>query len=268
MAKRGADMADGGLFSAFDEYDLKARLAPALIALVPPALLVLLWWPAVSSLGEGLVAAGLALILLIGLAFAIASQGVRLERKWGDAIGTPHSARLLSHSDTTLSGTEKAEIYRFFAGHGRPVPSAEEESQDALKTQECRVARVGWLITVSRPEAGPSLLLKENIAYGFWRNLRALKGPALALASACLILDLYLLSRAGREDPRFPVGVAVAIACVLLILFLVLLVTRKTVIQASLGYAKRLFSLRDDAKVVARAGGAAEPAPGTSEVAR
>lgn len=250
-------MADRGSPSAFDEYDLKARLAPAFITLVPPTFLLLLWWPTVMSLGEAAVAGLVGMALLVALTFLVASQGARLERKWGDAIGKPHSARLLSHSATDFSAAEKAKIHGFFERHGQPIPSAEEEAEDGEGAQESRMVAVGWLITVSRPEAKSTLLLKENIGYGFWRNLRALKWPALAVAFASLALDLYLVARIGRDDPDFARGVAVAVVCALTILFLVVFVTRKAVVQASLAYARRLFALRDEPNVAARAGGSA-----------
>jgi hypothetical protein len=200
-------------------------------------------------------------VLLVCLVLWASARGIGLEKKWGDAIGTAHSARLLSHADGTLAGPEKTEIHAFFAKHNRPIPAAEDESADA-QSQQIRITRVKWLITVSRPEAGPSLLLKENITYGFWRNLRALKWPALAIALAVLVGDAYGLYRAGSTDPRFAEAIALAVLCGVIILFLALAATRARVIEASLGYARHLFSLRNDPAVVARAEAhpAAQPA--------
>lgn len=243
-------MSAGGAFSIFDEYDRWARLAPATITLAPLIALVFIWWPSLWTVATGLGAAGLSAAVLVLLALYVASLGGQLEEKWRDDIGTPHSARLLSHRDARLGVQEKKEIREFLASYGRPVPTAEAEDVDGGEAQRTRISRVRWMITISRPEASRSLLLKENIGYGFWRNLRALRPSAMVLAVAILALDAYLLWRAGQSDGRFVPGVALAVGCVLLALFHFLAVRRARVIRASRAYADRLFALRDDPEVI------------------
>jgi hypothetical protein len=253
-------MSAGSAFAIFDEYDRWARLVPATMTLAPLIALVFIWWPALWTVATGLGAAGLSAAPLVLLALYVASLGDQLEENWRDDIGTPHSARLLSHRDTRLGAQEKEDIHRFLANHGRPVPTAEAEDADDGESQKTRISRVKWMITISRPEAGRSLLLKQNIGYGFWRNLRALRPFAIGLAATILAFDAYLLWRTSQSDGRFVPGVALATGCILLAAFHFSAVRRTRVIRASQAYADRLFALRDDPEVIKLARASPPPA--------
>lgn len=247
-------MADDVAKSGFDKYDFYARLCPALLVMLPLFLLIAFWFPALwTTLGTAaslLAACGVTFFLVL----AVGRMGERVEEKWGELVGRAHSARLLSHADARLSPARKRLVHDFLARHGRGLPDADAERAADAAAQDHRVEAVGWLNEISRKEAASSLLLNANIAYGFWRNMYALKPAALALLAAVLAADAWLMLRWGGADPRFAAGIVLAGFCAAAGLAWLLLVRRQAVAEASLAFAKRLFAQVDNPAVVAAAG--------------
>lgn len=228
-----------------DRYDRNARLQPALAAILPIPLALLALWPASSAAASTLVPLGVACGGTFLLAQVARNRGRQLERRWGDAIGRRHSARLLAHADHGLSALRKQRVGAFLAEHHEPLPMPEEETQDAVGTDERRLEAVRWLLEVTRDDAGKSLLLQENIAYGFWRNLAGLRPFAIAICLAVLALEAAMAASIGFGDRRIP-AILLAIFCGAYLVGWLVVVRRKVVEEASLAFAERLFAQVDN----------------------
>ena len=229
-----------------DRYELNARLKPALLLLLPAILVALAWVPQLTTLGGGI----LTLAVTCGVTYLLAQiargRGRDLERRWGERVGRRQSARLLSHGDNQIRAGIKTRITDLVSEFGPGFPSEEEEATNPSQAEERRLDAVEWLLEVTRADAESSLLLSENIAYGFWRNLRALKPIGLVITVAAAALDGWLTYTMGESDPRFIWGVAAGIFCVLAIFAWLFVVTKSQVEDASLTYAKRLFAQADN----------------------
>ena len=228
-----------------DRYELNARQKPTFLALLPIILVAIVWIPDARSLLGGAVSLAVTCGVTYFMSQLTRERGVALEDKWGDAIGRAHSARLLSWKDASITKARKQRLAKLASQFGPGLPSAAEEENDPRGAAVRRLDVVNWLLEATRGDAGPSLLLDENIAYGFWRNLRGLKPLALAAILVALAVDLWLIYRSGR-DPRLTWGVGVALACMVGIFAWTVLVTKSRVIQASRRYADRLFSQVDN----------------------
>lgn len=245
-----------------DKYELNARLRPALLLCLPALLVALAWIPELRSLGGAL----LTLAVTCGVTFLLAQvarrRGQALEGAWGAAIGREHSVRLLSAGDSEMRPSVKQKVIDLVCQYGPGFPTPAEEVVDPAAARNRRLDAIEWLLEATRADAGTSLLLAENIAYGFWRNLRGLKPVGIAIATLATAADIWLLAAVGKQDPRYFFGVAAGMFCLLAIIGWLFLVTRRQVEQASLTYAKRLFAQADNPSLLARlAQGAAAAQP-------
>lgn len=244
-----------------DRYDRNARLQPALLVLLPAFLLVGTWYPPSRS-GSGWIAS---LLVACGATFLLAQatrrRGRALEQAWGDRVGRRHSARLLSSADRTLSSAQKKRVADWIAQHGPGLPSVDEERRDPRSAEDRRLAAVAWMLEATRGDAATSMLLAENVSYGFWRNMRGLRPIGIAVTLLVMATGAILLWRVGIQDGRFWPGAAVVAGAAGALAGWIWLVSRRSVEDASLAYAERLFAQIDNPAIAQRL----QPAPvGTS----
>lgn len=232
-----------------DRYDRNARLQPALLVLLPLLVLAGVWYPAART-GYGWL---LSLMVVCGATYLMAqfarSRGRALEAQWGDRIGRRHSVRLLSHADREIPAAQKMRVAEWVRAHGPGLPSEEDERRDPVEAAERRAVGMAWLLEATRPEAAESLLLNENVSYGFWRNMRGLRPFGLGSSLVAAILDVALLVRAGVADDRFPLGIACGVFCGLSLIAWSRLVSVRAVENASRVYADRLFAQIDNPSI-------------------
>lgn len=225
-----------------DEYDIKARLWPALLAAMPLALglatiLNLEWW------NTGLVSAasGVGLTFMLGQVARV--LGSRLEpmmfARWG---GKPAVA-ILRHSNDHLNRHTKAGYHRNIAQlYGVPMPTAAEELDNPQKAEAAYEAASVALRTATRDHKQFKLLFKENINYGFCRNLRGLKpvGLVTTLCGAAIAgTRLYADHVSGLSVSVFA---AITAGASLLMLYVWLtVVTLEWPKAAAYAYADRLL---------------------------
>jgi hypothetical protein len=225
-----------------DRYDRNARLKPALLVLLPLLSVVVIWFPQVWTIFGTLVALAASCGLTLLLAQLARQRGRDLEHKLGDKIGRRHSARLLSFTDETLSATTKGRYHAYLAQHGHALPSHDGELKDPEGAADQRRSAIDWLLEHTRANAKASMLLDENIAYGFRRNLLGLKPVAIAslvFANAGNALCLILLP---TPSALFWSGVFLQVMLLLALVVWVRYVSEKFVEDASLSYAQRLLA--------------------------
>lgn len=225
----------------FDHYSLRARLQPALLTLVPAALGALAWappgarWPA--TLWSLLGAVGFT-FFLVNVA---RNRGKRIEpelwKSWG---GTP-TTQLLRHSGPANSVLRERWHKQLTKMLGKPLPTADEERANPAAADELYEAATRILIGKTRDTKNYPLVYKENVSYGFCRNLYALRG----LGKTVAILGLLLSSGAGwwflktAKGDLLPWGCAVV--CAALALWWFFTVTSEWVKVPAMNYAQHLF---------------------------
>lgn len=226
-----------------DEYDRRARVYPALLTVAPLSLTAVVfgitsanWWETAASL-----------VVASGFWFLAAqvgrTPGKSLEpdlwKSWGGAPTTI----LLRHRDAP-NPVRLAQLHRhvFAVAHLR-APSAAEEEADPAGADHTYEAVTKSLIGKTRDATRFSLLFKENMNYGFRRNMLGLRRWGIAACIAAVLLTLFVLI---TDQPSF-LNVQESVA-VTLIFFDVLaatawwrLVTSEWVKQPAFAYAERLL---------------------------
>lgn len=232
-----------------DPYQRQARVVPGLLVALPILIPLVCLYGAKNPVLTGVVG----LLGGCGAIYALASVarglGKRLEeqlkREWG---GMP-TILALRHSDPFFDRVTKERYHRLMATRlGLTTPTAEEESADPRAADEIYMGATRRLIERTRSNKG--LLLKENIAYGFHRNMVALKPVGLLSCVLGIIYGLVIAHVVQRAplgfawanllDPGLAAGLTLCMSVALLAAWLFYF-TRASVRRIGFVYAERLF---------------------------
>lgn len=175
-----------------DPYQQKARVFPGLLTALP-ILVPLLW---ILGPKNPILTALLGLVTSCGAIYGLASVarglGKRLEgrllAKWG---GLPTTI-ILRHRDSHLDDYSKARYRNGIESKlGVKLPTVEEEIADELAADRMYdgVTRHVRELTRGKEHA---LLLKENIAYGFHRNMLAMKPLGIITSLVGVVLGAMI----------------------------------------------------------------------------
>lgn len=238
------------MFQLFiDQYERKARVTPGLIVALPIVVpLVLIYGPqnpVLTSLLSVLGGSG----ALYALANIVRGRGKTLEgalaKEWG---GMPTTIAL-RHRDSFLDSTSKLNYHRLITEKlGIDLPTEKEEAAAPIQADDTYVGAARRLR--ERTRTNRELLLKENIAYGFHRNMLAMKSVGIF---TCLIGIIWalLLGRVLRFDepyfvaanllrPGLAYGLTLSLSVILLSAW-VFYFNRDAVKRVGFAYAERLF---------------------------
>lgn len=174
-----------GLIELFkDPYERKARLTPGLLVALP----VLVPLICVYGPRHPVLTAVVGLLGGCGALYALASiargRGKKLEEALVNVWGGMPTTIALRHRDTSaLDSVSRRRYHEAIASKlGITIPTADEEAADPAKADDVYVGATKRLRELTRSNKG--LLLKENIAYGFHRNMLAMKPVGVV---ACLL---------------------------------------------------------------------------------
>lgn len=180
----------------FDAYTAKARIAPALLAVVPLPPAVLAWFPELASV-SGLSALGIAVVGVTAiLSFQVRRSGQQLQERLFQRWGGAPTTQVLRHADVSIAEADK---HRYHAALQRLVPgirmpTTEDEQHDAVAADQIYVTATAWLRERTRDAAKFPVVASENANYGFHRNLLALRMDGLLAASVAAAGSVALLA--------------------------------------------------------------------------
>lgn len=229
-----------------DKWTFEALLQPALFALLPLFVVIAVWlsgtWTALTGLGSLIVGAG-GVVVLANVARYL---GRRADERLGDRVGPAHSARILSHADRTLPSGSKQRYHEYLRRHGHAIPTAEEEAAEPASALDKYLSALAWLREKTRANASETLLLNENIAYGFRRSMLGLRPLALVVLALSIAIDLYFTFRdRAASEATIGMGLVIAGFCIAVAALWILLIRPAFLEDASKNYALRLLAQTD-----------------------
>lgn len=233
----------------FDAYSLQARLQPAVLALFPALITTSVWVPAVYEMRETIVGILLACGIVVFLAYYARACGQRAERKLFAEWGATPTTRWLRHRDDTLDSVTKARYYSFLGSHvpnGWKAPTPQEENADPQRADEYYQSAARWLREFTRDKDKYPLVFKENVSYGFHRNLYGLKSMGVTIAILCLVGGTVPLVYPEISGSRINVVTASPIiTSIVFIIGWIGIVKGEWVRGAAEGYARALLAVCD-----------------------
>lgn len=233
-----------------DPYERKARLYPALLAILPIITLIALYTDWLTFDTENALYVAISAAGLFWLANKTRDLGKAVEKRLVAEWGGMPSVTLLRHRDPVLDQYTKQRYHKAASILADiSLPNSTEEENNPADADERYRAVTSALLFRTRDTSKYPLLLKENINYGFWRNMRGVRLIACILAAALVAFGLWL-DRAPVLDFQPPDGAELA-SVILGILMLVgwaTTVTDASVRQAAENYAKRLLEALDSSQ--------------------
>lgn len=231
-----------------DPYELKARLFPGLLVLLPAITYLALLYgtksPTVVGLSTVLVACG-GPYLLSSFVRTLGQQAQEyLYKKWDSQPSTA----LLRHRDTQLPQQTKLRYHELVVSRlGITLPSETEEGEDPDKADQAYAAAADKLRPLTNNSKAFPFIFKELVAYGFNRNAYGSRWIGLCIALATSIATL-LHAGALHLQPPYLAGSSLDAEHILVLLVAIGLAalwcvhfTAQTVRFAGFSYAKRLW---------------------------
>ncbi len=238
----------------FDKYSFNARVMPAFFLVFPVVITILTWYEPSRSWG-GVVTTFIVTFGIISFAAnQLSTKGNilqnRLFEKWGGAPTTI----IMRYSDSTLDRYTKK---RYLTKLATLIPSfpkitPELEKLKPKEVDELYRSATNYLREKTRDPKHYPLVLKENINYGFSRNIRAVKWLGLTLTISSLGSSLGVLWYKHLKDVSSPnidliftipfVHISIAPLLFLIIFTWCFWVTEKWVKIRAFAYARALFS--------------------------
>lgn len=228
--------------ASFDSYSLRARLQPALIAVLPVGMAILAWFPD-SRAGWGWFAAAATVsgLTLLMAEFA-RDQGKRLEPKLFASWGGKPTTVLLRHNGPL----DRHTLSRYHAKLAAllpqlKMPDAEVESQRPSQADEVYESCVLFLLEKTRSRDGFPLVVKELTSYGFRRNLVGLRLAGITSALlGTMVCGWAVVTK--WPDPAAFVSVGVLVVSTVLLLAWLALIRPPWVRKAADAYPRRLLA--------------------------
>ena len=232
-------------FDLIDRYTMKARVFPAVIALAPALALAvgLVSWDRISI--SDIIPSLFCAVFLFPLADVSRRLGKRVENDLVQSWGGMPSVHLLRFRDSTLDDRTEARCLQFIGGRiGENPPKREDETEAPEACDEFYGRCCLWLREHTRNRERFGILFEENVGYGFRRNLLGLRWVGVAIGTFIGVLSALSLM---FSIPVFSDKIGVLRASALIafsaihILYLLIFVTRSSVYQSALLYARQLI---------------------------
>ena len=230
----------------FDNYSLKARYYPVVILFFPIVIIGIFYSFQFDSIIHLLTSVG-----VVGAFTYLFSQLGRDQGKlkesalWNGWGGSP-TIQILRFRNACLDQHTKQRYHNKLQAFCpiRSVPDMVMEANDPEGADEVYKAWTKYLIAQTRDTKKFSLLLKDNISYGFRRNLWGLKPVAIAITFVLLVGNyLFWWYRLKTSSPLlFPQSFYYSsIGLLIMLLFWLFIVSEKWVKITAFSYAERLF---------------------------
>lgn len=172
-----------------DPYERQARIYPAVLLIAPVIVTVTAFLSARLSALESCAAIAVGCGGAFLLSQLARDAGKKREKvlfeKW---TGLP-SVAIFRHRDLRLDAITKARYHKKLASlvKGAKAPSSEQEQADPAEADKVYAAWSMYLRTHTRDVEKYPLVFKENVNYGYRRNVWGLRSIGIVLSALCCI---------------------------------------------------------------------------------
>ncbi len=227
----------------FDIYSLKARVYPCSIVLLPCLLLAIFYITNIEAYYHYLTSfIGIGVFSFV-LAQIGRDQGKKKEKKLFEHWGGKPTNMILRHSNNHLDVHTKKRFHTKLEQviPDMKIPTPEEELEDLYAADFIYDSCTKYLISKTRDTNKYHLLFKENINYGFRRNLWGMKAWALTIIVGCLIIHAVIATEKFTtfETPNTTDWLLLA-TLVIISMFWLFTVNKEWIKVTAFAYAERL----------------------------
>ena len=232
-----------------DRYSLKARLYPAFIVLLPAFVVSLYYitdFEKYFHYATALVSVGLFTYLLAQLG---RDRGKINEAKLFSLWGGKPTTIIFRHNDDTIDPVTKKRYHKLLTEKidGIQIPTPEQEQNDSKLADQVYESCTKYLISKTRDTKKFPLIFKENVNYGFRRNLWGMKTWAIIVLFFSTIIHVIIATEYFTNYSFKPNKDAYLYGVFFSIfIFWVFIVTPNWIRIIAEEYAKRLYETLED----------------------
>ncbi|NKF24410.1 hypothetical protein [Solimonas marina] len=231
-----------------DPYELKARLFPGLLVLLPGIIYFALTFgpknPLLVTLGSVLATCGGPSLL----ANFVRTWGQRAQEKLYKKWSAQPSTILLRHRDDQLSDQTTIRYHTLASSKlGIVMPSRAEEEDNPLLADKAYAAAADALRPMTNDKKKFDLLFKELVHYGYNRNAYGSRWVGFVIAIGAGLMTLFNAGVLNIDEPYFqrahlsPASGFILSISIAMALLWALHFTGQTVKQSGFSYARRLW---------------------------
>ena len=179
----------------FDQYTVVARFMPALFSVFPFVLTMLVWCPSSKTI----IGSSLTILISFGvmtfISMVISNLGNKFQKRLFSIWGGAPTTVILRHADQTLDKYTKQRYHTWLNNKidELNLPRLNDEVKDLADADLKYQSAINFLREFTRDKTKYPAVYRDNIAYGFARNLLAIRKFGLLISFICVIINLYLM---------------------------------------------------------------------------
>jgi len=240
------------LAMSFDRYTMQARVLPVYIVVLPAGIAFAVIYRGVSLM-ELLSATTFAPALIAALLAQIGRDaGYRKQSNLWERWGGPPTTQILRHRNSKINPALRARYHERLRRLLPDVdfPTSIDEENDPIAADDIYDMCVRHLISRTRDAKTFPLVFRENVNYGFRRNLWGLKPFGIVFSCTAIAAAAFRLWGHRVDLWNAPPGIVLAaiIALALLVMWLFVITPGWVMIPAE-AYAERLLEASEQLDV-------------------
>lgn len=233
----------------FDDFNLQARVVPALVTALPVYIyLILKHIIALNFIDTILPNSGIILLLIIVFYKIIRNLGKKHEEKMYKKLGAKPTTIILRYSNNLIDEISKNRYHRKLnekvKGLKLPVKKENETKDDDIKYESA----INWLRKYANSNRDKEPRVYQELKdYNFWRNLYGGKYIIIFSCLVCIIIESVNLIDYGIKQliiNPYPIIIPTLVMIIILLISCVI-INREVVKNKAFDYAKTLLEVCD-----------------------
>jgi hypothetical protein len=203
----------------FDEYEIRARISPALIVSIPALCVVYAVAPSTHSPFK---TAGIGTLLEVAVLYLLGriarDRGYKQQNRLFDQWGGPPTTRILRHNNTLIDAVTKERLkITLQTICGLTFPTEDEERNNPARADTLYGSAIKALLE-QRRDKKYRLIFNENCNYGFARNLYGVRWLGATVAGLCLaVAGIAFYLQGFSSQWAISAGISAAVLLILAI---------------------------------------------------
>jgi len=230
-------------------YNLKARVYPVVLSLIPIIIIGVVYSLKLQSYYQILASFGVTTALYFLFSQLGRDNGKAIEKEMWEKWGGVPSTQVLRYSDETIDKHSKERYHKklkTLTGIGVNI----NEAYETASPNEADKIYKSWskyLISKSRDTKKYNLLFQENVNYGFRRNLFGLKKFSIITIILLMLGSIIYSYIIGNYKFDFTSELIVAeIFLAVILVFWVSIIKEKWIKSVAFSYAERLIEVTEN----------------------
>lgn len=235
--------------NGFDEYSLKARIYPSFLVLLPILITGLYYITDFQKYYHYFTAMFIVGVFTYVLAQVGRDKGKIKEPILNNHFGGKPTTQVLRHRNSHIDNYTKNRYHQILSQKisNIIIPSPQQELNNPNEADEIYDSCTKFLISKTRDTTKFNLLFKENISYGFRRNLWGMKDLSLSIILILIILHFIFVTNFftifnNISLPQVCFGIFL-FTCAIIWIFII---TKDWVKLVAFSYAERLYETLND----------------------